>query len=128
MSRAPFAFLRPYLSQATSSLRPEHARAYLSLHRHSIHTRAGSDYYGPHDVEKQKRLEQLSKVKPLEQYHPQLVNRTGAESLSLRDFNAKYHNLQETQPDLVSVLGMTNAPERHKWSDSARKGALSAVA
>jgi lysyl-tRNA synthetase class 2 len=63
-------------------------------------------YTGPHDVEKQKRLEQLGKVKSLDDYHPRLVHPSNAESLSLREFNAKYDSIQETQPHAVSVFGM----------------------
>jgi lysyl-tRNA synthetase class 2 len=65
-------------------------------------------YTGPHDVEKQKRLDQLSKVKPLGDYHPRLVDPASAQSLSLRDFNAKYDSIQETETDAVSVFGMAH--------------------
>jgi lysyl-tRNA synthetase class 2 len=67
---------------------------------------ASIDYTGPHDVEKQKRLEQLQKARPLADYHPRLNHPPGVESLSVRDFNAKYEELQDAQPDLVSVFGM----------------------
>jgi lysyl-tRNA synthetase class 2 len=105
MSR-PLSFLRPYLYQSTRPLRAEHARAYLSVQRRFAQTIAAAEYTGPHDVEKQKRLEQLAKVKPLGDYHPRLRHPTGAEILSLRDFNAKYEGIQDTRPDVVSVFGM----------------------
>ncbi|KAH7396467.1 hypothetical protein BKA66DRAFT_455227 [Pyrenochaeta sp. MPI-SDFR-AT-0127] len=105
MSRTSLTFLRPYLSQATRSFRPAPAQAYLAIHKHFAYSTTSGDYTGPHDVEKQKRLEQLSKVKPLGQYHPQLIHRTGTKYLSLRDFDARYEGIQETQSDHVSVLG-----------------------
>jgi lysyl-tRNA synthetase class 2 len=106
MSRQTLNFLRPYLYRASRPLQPEHKRAYLSLQRRLVQTIATDAYTGPHDVEKQKRLEQLGKVKSLNEYHPRLLHPTGAESLSIRDFNAKYDGLEETKPDLVSVFGM----------------------
>ncbi|KAF2846912.1 lysyl-tRNA synthetase-like protein [Plenodomus tracheiphilus IPT5] len=105
MSRPYLGFLRPYLCRASRPLRPEHARAYLSIQRRLIQSVAAEDYTGPHDVEKQKRIEQLSKVRSLGEYHPRLVRSAGVESLSLRDFNAKYNSIQETQNEVVSVLG-----------------------
>ncbi|KAF2128180.1 lysyl-tRNA synthetase [Dothidotthia symphoricarpi CBS 119687] len=105
MSRNAFSFLRPYQLRGSRSLKPEHARAYLSVQRRSIQTLAADEYTGPHDVEKQKRIDQLRKVKPLGDYHPRMVYPTGADSLSLRDFHAKYEGIQETKPDLVSVFG-----------------------
>jgi lysyl-tRNA synthetase class 2 len=63
-------------------------------------------YTGPHDVEKQKRLEQLKKAKPLADYHPRLVDTAGVENLSVREFNAKYESVKDTQSDVVSVFGM----------------------
>jgi lysyl-tRNA synthetase class 2 len=106
MSRPPLNFLRPYLYQGARSLKPEHARAYLSVQRRFAQTVAADAYTGPHDVEKQKRLDQLKKVKPLGDYHPQMVYPAGVESLSLREFNAKYHGIQETNAGAVSVFGM----------------------
>ena len=106
MSRPALNFLRPYLHQTGRTLRPEHAQAYLSVHRRFAQSIAADAYTGPHDVEKQKRLEQLSKVKPLGDYHPRLVSSASAESLSLRNFNAKYDGIEETQTDVVSVFGM----------------------
>ncbi|KAF1944632.1 lysyl-tRNA synthetase [Clathrospora elynae] len=105
MSRPALSFLRPYLYRTSRALKPEHARAYLSVERRFIQTVAADAHTGPHDVEKQKRLEQLEKVKPLGDYHPRLVYPTGAESLSLRDFNAKYNGIQETKTDVISVFG-----------------------
>jgi lysyl-tRNA synthetase class 2 len=106
MSRPALNFLRPYLHQKSLTLRPDHAQAYLSVQRRFAQSIAADAYTGPHDVEKQKRLEQLSKVKPLDDYHPRLVIPASAESLSLRDFNAKYDGIEETQTDAVSVFGM----------------------
>lgn len=103
MSRPSLTFLRPYLSQAASR-RPEHARAYLSVQRRFAQSLADK-YTGPHDVEKQKRIDQLKKAKSLDNYHPRLNRPTGAESLSLRDFHEKYGGIQETTPHVVSVFG-----------------------
>lgn len=62
-------------------------------------------FTGPHDVEKQKRLDQLKNIKSLDDYHPQLVYPADAEALSLRDFNAKFAEIQETEAENVSVFG-----------------------
>lgn len=105
MSRTSLNFLRPYLYRATTPVKPEYARAYVSVQRRFAQTVAAENFTGPHDVEKQKRLEQLKKIKPLGDFHPRLVYPDGAESLSLRDFNAKYDGIQETKPDVVSVFG-----------------------
>lgn len=105
MRRSYLSFLRPYLCQASRPLKPEHARAYLAIQRRLIQSIAAEEYTGPHDVEKQKRIEQLSKVKSLGDYHPRLVHSAGVDSLSLRDFNAKYNSIQVTQNEVVSVLG-----------------------
>ncbi|KAF2820725.1 class II aaRS and biotin synthetase [Ophiobolus disseminans] len=105
MSKLSLSFLRPYLFQATRPLKAEHARAYLSVQRRFAQSIAADDYTGPHDVEKQKRLEQLRRVKLLGDYHPRLQYPPDAEKLSLRDFNAKYEAIKDTQPDVVSVLG-----------------------
>lgn len=104
MSR-PLQFLRPYLAGSLRPVKPEHARVYSVIQRRFAQT-ASVDYTGPHDVEKQKRLEQLQKTRPLADYHPRLTYAAGVENLTVRDFNAKYDELQETQPDLVSVFGM----------------------
>lgn len=105
MSRSYLGFLRPYLCRASPPLKPEHARAYLSIQRRLVQSVATEDYTGPHDVEKQKRIEQLSKVKSLGEYHPRLVYPAGVETLSLREFNAKYNSIQQTQNEVVSVFG-----------------------
>jgi lysyl-tRNA synthetase class 2 len=108
MSRPVLNFLRPYIHRAGRSARPDHARVYLSVQRRFTQSIAADAYTGPHDVEKQKRLEQLSKVKPLGDYHPRLVYPANVESLSLRDFNAKYDGIQETETDVVTVFGMAH--------------------
>ncbi|KAI2481217.1 Lysine-tRNA ligase [Pyrenophora tritici-repentis] len=105
MSRPALNFLRPYLQQASRPLRPEHARAYLALQKRFTQSVAAGAYTGPYDVEKQKRLEHLEKVKPLGKYHPRLVHSSDVQNLSVRDFNAKYDGIQETQADIVSVFG-----------------------
>ena len=110
MSRPTLNFLRPYLHQASRSIRPEHARAYLSVQRRFVQSLAADAYTGPHDVEKQKRLEHLGKVKPLGDYHPRLAYSADAHNLSIRDFNAKYDGIQETTPDRVSGFGMIHYP------------------
>ncbi|KAH4208853.1 hypothetical protein HBI73_070710 [Parastagonospora nodorum] len=105
MSRPALSFLRPYLRQSARSIRPEHARVYLSIQRRFAQSIAADEYTGPHDVEKQKRLEQLKRAKPLDDYHPRLHRSPDVESLSIRDFNARYEGIQETKPELVSVMG-----------------------
>jgi lysyl-tRNA synthetase class 2 len=110
MSRPALNFLRPYLHQASRSINPQHARAYLSVQRRFTQSLAADAYTGPHDVEKQKRLEHLGKVKPLGDYHPRLVHSTNAQNLSICDFNAKYEGIQETKADLVSVFGRVHHP------------------
>ncbi|KAJ4316498.1 mitochondrial lysine-tRNA synthetase [Neodidymelliopsis sp. IMI 364377] len=104
MSRPALHFLRPYLYRGTRTLKPQQAQAYLSVQRRFKQTTADA-FTGLHDVEKQKRLDQLKNIKPLGEYHPQLVYPAGAESLSLRDFNAKYADVQETKTDNVTVFG-----------------------
>ncbi|OAL47275.1 class II aaRS and biotin synthetase [Pyrenochaeta sp. DS3sAY3a] len=105
MSRNSLAFLRPYLQRASRPLRPEHARAYLSIQKRYTQSVAIDDFTGPHDVEKQKRLEQLRKEKPLADYHPKLVYPSGSANVSLSEFNAKYEGIQETAKDVVTTLG-----------------------
>lgn len=66
---------------------------------------AAEDYTGPHEVEKQRRLEQLKKFKPLGEYHPRFSQPTSAEKLTIREFNAKYAAIEGRRPDVVAVLG-----------------------
>ena len=110
MSRPALNFLRPYLQQASRPLIPEHARAYLALQKRFTQSVAADAYTGPYDVEKQKRLEHLAKVKPLGEYHPRLVHSSDAHNLSIRDFNAKYDGIQQTEADVVSVFGRAHHP------------------
>ncbi|ENI04152.1 hypothetical protein COCC4DRAFT_24637 [Bipolaris maydis ATCC 48331] len=105
MSTPAFNFLRPYLHGASRSLKPHHAQAYIALQKRFVQSIAADAYTGPHDVEKQKRLDHLAKVKPLGDYHPRLVYSANAQNLSVRDFNAKYHDISETTSDVVSVFG-----------------------
>lgn len=105
MSRPALSFLRPYLSRANRPLKVEHAQAYRALQRRFAQSVTADVYTGPHDVEKQRRLEQLKGVKPIGDYHPRLQQAAGAERLSIRDFNSKYEGIGETQPEVVSVLG-----------------------
>jgi lysyl-tRNA synthetase class 2 len=107
MSR-PLSFLRPYLYQSARPFRADHARAYLSVQRRFTQSIAADNYTGPHDVEKQKRLEQLKKLKPLGDYHPRLRHTHGAENLSLGDFNARYREIPSSRPDVVSVFGTSS--------------------
>lgn len=104
MSRPSLQFLRPYLHRGTRSLKPQHAQAYVSVQRRFKQTTADA-FTGPHDVEKQKRLDQLKNVKPLSDYHPQLVYPAGAEAFSLREFNARFADIKETTVENVSVFG-----------------------
>ena len=110
MSRPALNFLRPYLQQASRPLRLEHARAYVAVQKRFIQSVAADAYTGPYDVEKQKRLEHLAKVKPLGDYHPRLVHSSHVQNLSIRDFNAKYNDIQETGTDIVSVFGRAHHP------------------
>jgi hypothetical protein len=90
-----------------------------------VQTINADHYTGPHDVEKQKRLEQLKTVKPLGNYHPRLRHSTSAPPLSLRDFNAKYDGIQETKPDVVTVFGMFCSSDTDlSDTNKARQGAL----
>jgi lysyl-tRNA synthetase, class II len=107
MSRPSLTFLRPHLRRATQPATPELARAYLSIRKRFIQTINAAEFTGPHDVEKQKRLDHLAKVKALGDYHPRLTRPAGAASLSLREFNTTYHDIQETKLDIVAVFGMT---------------------
>jgi len=106
MSRPTLRFLRPYLTRGfQSAAKPEVARAYSAIQRRFAHASTADAYTGRHDVEKQKRLDQLREMKPLDQYHPRLVHADSEEFLSLRDFVSKYESIQETAPELVSVFG-----------------------
>ena len=107
MSRPSLHFLRPYLYRGFAPTpKPEAARAYGAIQRRFAQTRAADAYTGPHDVEKQKRLDQLQKVKPLGDYHPRLQHSAGADSLSIRDFVSQYEAVQETKLERVSIFGM----------------------
>lgn len=125
MSRNSLAFLRPYLQRASRPLRPEHARAYLSIQKRYTQSIAIDDFTGPHDVEKQKRLEQLRKEKPLADYHPKLVYPSGSANVSLSEFYARYEGIQETAKDVVTTLGMGFRLHENSGSDITRQGAIS---
>ncbi|KAF2787191.1 class II aaRS and biotin synthetase [Melanomma pulvis-pyrius CBS 109.77] len=106
MSRNSLQFLRPCLNRRFQPVaKPEHARIYRSIQRRFAQTASSDALTGPHDVEKQKRLDQLRKMRPLNDYHPRLVHTAGVEALSVRNFQAKYDDIQETKTDLVSVFG-----------------------
>jgi lysyl-tRNA synthetase class 2 len=127
MSRTSLSFLRPYLYRTARPLKSEHTRAYLSVQKRFAQTVA-DEHTGSHDVEKQKRLEQLKNVKALGDYHPRLAHHKDAPILSLRDFTAKYESIEDTKADVVSVFGMPhNMTFGALLSDSVRKGALSTV-
>lgn len=51
-------------------------------------------------------MEQLKRVKALDDYHPRLRQTADAQKLSIRDFNAHYEGINETKSDVVSVFGM----------------------
>lgn len=104
MSRPSLQILRPYLSRSTSCLKPQYAQVYLSVQHRLKHTTSDA-FTGPHDAEKQKRLDQLKNIKPLGDYHPQLVYPAAAEALSLRDFNARFADIHDTKTENVSVFG-----------------------
>lgn len=129
MSRPSLAFLRPYLYRALGPVpKPEAARAYGAIQRRLAQTYAADTYTGPHDVEKQKRLEQLRKVKPLGDYHPRLQHPAGLEHLSVRDFNTKYEAIRETQPEIISVFGTKIKMHMLAKIDTVRKGTVSPAA
>lgn len=128
MSRPSLNSLRPYLTRATPSLRPELARAYLSVHQRSLQHVAAERYVGPHDVEKQRRIEQLKNIKALGDYHPRLkVSRT-TKRFSPREFHAKYERITENQTDVVSVFGIITVMVSGRQSDSVRKDTISTSA
>jgi lysyl-tRNA synthetase class 2 len=100
-------FLRPCLQRGFQSVaKPEHAHIYRSIQRRFAQTASSDAFTGPHDVEKQKRLEQLRKIRPLSDYHPRLVHAAGVETLTVCNFHDKYDGIQDTQADFVSVFGM----------------------
>jgi lysyl-tRNA synthetase class 2 len=123
MSRS-LSFLRPYLYRSIRPLRADHARAYLSVQRRLTHSIAADDYTGPHDVEKQRRLEQLAAVKPLGDYHPRLRHAHGAESISLGDFNARYSDIVDTRPDAVSVFGTSSLDTLYSSRSQRQEGSV----
>lgn len=107
MSRPTLHFLRPYLNRGLQpTVKPELARAYVAFQKRFAQTIAADAYTGRHDVEKQKRLEQLRKMKPLGEYHPRLAHHANGEYLSLKDFHAQYEKLPDSVAERVSVFGM----------------------
>lgn len=104
MSRLSLHSFRPNIYRRTQCLKPQHAQAFVCVQRRFQQTSADA-FTGPHDVEKQKRLDQLKHIKPLGQFHPRLVYPAGAEALSLREFNARFADIQETKTENVSVFG-----------------------
>lgn len=106
MSKTSLPFLRPYLHRGLQPIvKPELARAYCAFQRRFAQTIAADAHSGRLDVEKHKRLEQLRKMKPLEEYHPRMVNHANGEHASLRDFHSRYESISETAHDRVSVFG-----------------------
>src|SRR5262245_53853173 len=130
MSRPSLHFLRPYLYRGfTPLVNADAALAFCAIQRRLAQTVATDPYTGPRDVEKQKRLEQLQKVKPLGDYHPRLEYPSHATILSVHDFHAEYDKIRETQTDLASVFGM--AAETYAGGMEAynvRKSPISAAA
>jgi lysyl-tRNA synthetase class 2 len=106
MSRPTLQFLRPYLNRGLQpTVKPKLAHAYCAFQKRFAQTIAADAYTGRHDVEKQKRLEQLRKMKPLGEYHPRLVHHANGEHISLKDFHAQYEELPANSDDRVSVFG-----------------------
>jgi lysyl-tRNA synthetase, class II len=114
MSRNPLPFLRPCLSRSFKpQLKAEHARVYNAIQRRFLQGAPPpiESYTGPHDVEKQKRLEQLQKAKPLGEYHPRMVHPSGVDSTLLpREFCEKYEHVKfgdekRGHQPTVTVLG-----------------------
>lgn len=109
-------------------IRPEAARAYGVIQKGFARTAAADAHAGPHDSEKKKRLQQLREVKPLDEYYPRLAFPAGAELQSLPDFHSKYEAIQETRPDIVSVIGMGKPlTVGDHGADGVRKGSISAT-
>lgn len=108
MSRPTLQFLRPYLTRGVEpAVRPELARAYCAFQRRFAQTIAADAYLGRHDVEKQKRLEQLRKLKDLGEFHPRLAHDAHGERMSLKVFNEKYESLvKDHVGEPVTVFGM----------------------
>jgi lysyl-tRNA synthetase, class II len=104
MSRLPLQCLRPYLA-ASIRPKPQHAHVYSAVQRRCVQSAAAEAQPGPADVEKQKRLEQLVKGRPLAEYYPRMSSTPDVEAISVRDFNSKYESIQEAQAEVVSVLG-----------------------
>ncbi|KAF2737141.1 lysyl-tRNA synthetase [Polyplosphaeria fusca] len=106
MARTALQFLRPYASRSFKPLaNPEHARAYCAIQRRALHTASQDTHTGPTDVEKQKRLDQLKKIRSIGEYHPRLNYVAGVERLTVREFNIQYDGIEGTQTNVVSVLG-----------------------
>ncbi|ORY12403.1 hypothetical protein BCR34DRAFT_482716 [Clohesyomyces aquaticus] len=106
MSRPPLQFLRPCLSRSfRPAAKPEHARVYRDIQKRFTQTVAEDAYLGPRATEKQKRLDQLRKVQPIQDYHPRLRASPGVDNVSPLEFMAKYGAIGEHSPDTVSVFG-----------------------
>jgi lysyl-tRNA synthetase class 2 len=88
---------------------------------------AAEDHIGPHEVEKQRRLEQLKKFKPLGEYHPRLSQPASAEKLTIREFNAKYAAIEGRRPDVVAVLGTNMTAYQPPRADRVRKNSFRAI-
>lgn len=127
MSKRAITFVRPYLRGTIQRPRSELGQACPSIQRRFRQTIAAEDFIGSHDVEKQKRLEQLKKVKPLADYHPRLDRPVGTRSLSLREFNTEYNGIEAMQDDVLSVFGTICGSDDVIWADNVRKGAISAI-
>ena len=126
MSRHTLQFLRPYLKHSTqSAVKPELARAYCAFQRRFAHSVAADAYTGRHDVEKQKRLEQLRQMRDLSEYHPRLAHDTNGERLSLKGFHERYEgSLKDRTDESVSVFGMvTSLNDAGHIADNSRQGA-----
>ena len=131
MSRPTLHFLRPYLTRGIEpAVKPELARAYCAFQRRFAQTIAADAYTGRHDVEKQKRLEQLRKMKSLGEFHPRLAHDANGERVSPKVFNEKYKTLENTQVgERVSVFGMlVFSTDAAHGANIARQGAISAHA
>ncbi|KAJ4358302.1 mitochondrial lysine-tRNA synthetase [Didymosphaeria variabile] len=106
MSKSTLHFLRPYLNRGIqSAVKPDLARAYCAFQRRFAQTIAADAYTGRHDVEKQKRFEQLRRMKPLGEYHPRLAHHANGEHMSLKEFYTQYEELPDSVSDRVSVFG-----------------------
>jgi lysyl-tRNA synthetase, class II len=111
MTRTICQFLRPALSKGFRPVtKPEHARAYLALQRSVsqslAYSTAPGSVIGDHS-EKNRRLQQLESVAPLNSYHPRLTRSSGLRALSPKQFREEFGEIASLGEDVaIQVFGM----------------------